>query len=181
MLEPVTRVVHSLSCRTTVHARFSGEREGTELWLDMGIFYPSPCLSSLPLLPLRANKWPTALLQLDPGSSTLETRDETAGMDQEFICKARLQKSIPPSLPLYPPLPSPQFNLTGSQSSLCLPVPPTPPSLPDQLPPHHPLEPFTSDITVYYKRLQGATAIRINGEVSRSFSTEPISLTGFLI
>lgn len=43
MLDPVTRVVHSLSCRTTVHARFSGGGDKAELWLETSILYPCPC------------------------------------------------------------------------------------------------------------------------------------------
>ena len=60
-------------------------------------------------------------------------------------------------------------------------VPPHTPTVHRPLPITPQSEPLTSDITVHHKWLQGATTIRINGEVSRSFPTESISLTGFLI
>lgn len=129
MLEPVTRVVHSLSCRTTVHARFSGGGEGTELWLEVGILYPSPCAPPPSLLQLRANKCSQQLHSspaLGPRHCRLEMRQLEWIRKLEFIWKARLQIPECPLSPLSLPLLSLQFNLTG----------PYAPFSPSLFPPH---------------------------------------------
>lgn len=135
------------------------------------------CCSSEPIN-VASSSVPAQLWAPDPGGWRWDSWtgsgswNLSAKLDYKFL-------SVP--FPLCHPLPPTTGSIWLDPVHLLQSRFPHTPSQPCQLPLHHPSEPLTSDITVHHKWLQGATAIRINGKVSRNFPTESISLTRFLI